>query len=290
MNRRQFALGSLATAGPFLSSAAPKELAGKLGIVTASLTKHISSAPQAGKITLLDFPQFMSEELGLEIIDFNTMNFHRYDSAYLDKLRNNVFKFGCTATNLKLNQKVNMASADPDERDEAMRIYKESINAAKTLGCRWVRPLPRSEKPDSILQVAAFDELIDYAGERGITVLVENFGWMMKDPDSIINLVESLGGDRVEVGVDTGNWSDNAVRYPALEKSFPLSTTCDFKAKGLSESFDHSAYDLERCFRIGRDAGFQGPWCLEHGNADFSRAKRELIWMREQLETWIAAA
>ena len=31
--------------------------------------------------------------------------------------------------------------------------------------------------------------LIDYAGERGIGVLVENFGWMQGDPDAIPNFI-----------------------------------------------------------------------------------------------------
>ncbi len=290
MTRRQFTIGSLATAGLGLSAAAPKELAGKLGIVTASLSAHISKTPAAGKITLLDFPQFMNHELGLEIIDFNSANFPSFEPAYLEKLRVSIDKSNCTATNLKMNQKVDMNSSDPDTRAEAMRVYRKSIDAAQALGCRWVRPLPRSETPDMKAHIAAFNELIDYAGERGITVLIENFGWMMDDADSVVNLMNAIGRDRVGVGIDTGNWSSNKVRYAALEKTFPLAVTCDFKAKTLSKSFEHSAYDLESCFKIGWDAGFRGPWCFEHGNRDFDTAKRELIWMREQMEGWISIA
>ncbi|MDA7598009.1 hypothetical protein N8813_03675 [bacterium] len=114
MNGRQFTIGLLATAGIGLNAlrAEPKSLAGKLGLVTASLSPHFSKERAAGKITLLDFPQFTQEELGLEIIDFNTMNFHTYEPAYLEKLRANIEKFGWKAMNLKMNQKVDMASED----------------------------------------------------------------------------------------------------------------------------------------------------------------------------------
>ncbi len=71
-----------------------------------------------------------------------------------------------------------------------MRVYKASIDAAALLGIRWVRPLPRSETPDSALLKTAFDELIEYAGERDITILIENFGWMMNDENSVVDLVK----------------------------------------------------------------------------------------------------
>ena len=201
------------------------------------------------------------------------MNFHTYEPAHLEKLRANIEKFGCKATNLKMNQKVDMASEDEAERNEAMRVYKASIDAAALLGIRWVRPLPRSETPDSALLKTAFDELIEYAGERDITILIENFGWMMNDENSVVDLVKTLGPNRVGVGIDTGNWSNNEVRYPALQKTFPLAVTCDFKAKTLGANFEHAAYDLKRCFDTGWDAGFRGPWCLEHGHREFSMAK-----------------
>ena len=263
MKRREFIINSSAaaiSAGSAISKAeGPKDLAGKIGIVTASLAAHFSKEPAKGKITLLDLPQFMNSELGLEVVDFNTMNFPSYKPAYIAQLRENVEKTGCVATNLKMNQRVNMSSPDKEERGEALRVFKASIDAAALLGCRWVRPLPRSEKPDPALQKAAFDELIDYGAERNITVLIENFGWMMKDPDSVVNLVSAIGKDRVQVGVDTGNWSDNKIRYPALEKTYPLAVTCDFKAKKLGTEFEHPAYDLKRCFDIGWAAGFRGP-------------------------------
>ena len=172
-----------------------------------------------------------------------------------------------------MNQKVDMASEDEAERNEAMRVYKASIDAAALLGIRWVRPLPRSETPDSALLKTAFDELIEYAGERDITILIENFGWMMNDENSVVDLVKTLGPNRVGVGIDTGNWSNNEVRYPALQKTFPIAVTCDFKAKTLGANFEHAAYDLKRCFDTGWDAGFRGPWCLEHGHREFSMAK-----------------
>lgn len=266
------------------------ELAGQLGMVTASFTPHLSGRPTGEQIRLLDFPRMLREELDLTVVDFNTMNFPSLDPAYAEELRAKVEESGCVATNLKMNQKVDMASPDPSERGEAMRQYRQSIDAAKILGCRWVRPLPRSERPELGRMKSALDELIDYAGERGITVLLENFGWAMEEADAILHLADAIGPDRVALGPDTGNWVSDEVRYRGLELTFPRAVTCDFKAKVLGPRGEHEAYDLRRCFEIGREAGFRGPWCFEYGHADFRKAKEGIAFLRDSLREWMKEA
>ena len=263
------------------------ELAGKLGMVTASFTPHINESPKGDQFRLLDFPKIMRDELDLTVVDFNTMNFPSLKPDYVEELRAAVDAAGCVATNLKMNQKVDMASPDAGVRAEAMRQYKQSVDAAKLLGCQWVRPLPRAEAPDPARQLAAFDELIDYAGERGITVLLENFGWAMGNPTALAKLADSIGPDRVAIGPDTGNWTTNEVRYPGLTHLFPRAVTCDFKAKVLGRDGAHSAYDLRKCFDIGWAAGFRGPWCFEHGHADRTTAFRGVAFLRDSVRQWI---
>ena len=214
------------------------------------------------------------------------MNFPTLEPAYAEKLRAALDAAGCVGTNLKMNQRVDFASADPAARAEAMRAYKQSVDAAAILGLRWVRPLPRNDTPDAGRLRAAFDELIDYAGERGLTVLLENFGWMMSDADSVVKLADTLGRDRVAVGPDTGNWKSNEIRYPGLAKTFPLAVTCDFKARPFGPGGEHPEYDIRRCFDLGWDAGFRGPWCFEHGDADRDRAFRGIARLRDWVREW----
>jgi hypothetical protein len=40
-------------------------------------------------------------------------------------------------------------------------------------------------------------------------------------------------------------------------------------------------------FQIGWDAGFRGPWCLEHAHADFPQLLRELGVLRDLLRGWM---
>ncbi len=262
-------------------------LAGKLGVITATLGPQMSAKSSKGKFTLLELPRVLKNELDLEIIDFNTTNFPSFEKNYIEKLRDAVREAGCIATNLKMNQKVNMDSSHLEERVEAMRVYKKTIDVAQILGVHWVRPLPRSETPIRTQHISAYKELIDYAGEKGITLLIENFGWMMNDPDSVVKLADEIGWDQVAIGPDTGNWSDDKVRYAGLAKTFPHAVTCDFKAKTMSENGEHRSYDLKKCFEIGWDAGFRGPWNFEHGNKNRARAFRELGMLRDWLREWM---
>lgn len=120
-------------------------------------------------------------------------------------------------------------------------------------------------------------------------MLVENYGWMQGDPESVVKLVKAVGRN-VAACPDTGNWNDNDIRYAALAKTFPSAVTCDFKARTLGPNGEHEAYDLRRCSEIGWTAGFRGPWCLEHANRDRRTLFRELALLRDSIREWTAAA
>lgn len=89
--------------------------------------------------------------------------------------------------------------------------------------------------------------------------------------------------------MDTGNWTNEA-RDEGLRQAFPHAVTCDFKARQLGENGEHAPYDLHRCFQIGWDAGFRGPWCLEHFDASLPRLLKNMQYLRDQLKTWMKEA
>jgi hypothetical protein len=265
-------------------------LAGEVGITTSSLSGHVASRPTKAKFTLLELPRIMRDELDMRVIDLNTATLASEEPAYLDKVRAAADKTGCILTNLKLNQRgLDMNSRDKDVRDKALAIYKKSIDAAARLGLKWARPLPLKPKPDMALHVASYRELADYAAERNIQMLIENYGWMESDPESVPKLVKAIDRN-VAVSPDTGNWKDNTVRYQGLAAAFPLAVSCDFKARKLGPNGEHELYDLKRCFEVGWKTGFRGPWCLEHANSNRDDLFRELALLRDMLRGWMKDA
>lgn len=271
-------------------AASPDDLAKEVGITTSSLSGHLVAKPSDGQFSLLELPRVMRDELDMRVIDLNTSSLASTDQAYLDQCREAAEKSGCVFTNMKMNQgDVDMNSRDEATRRKAIAIYKASIDAASRLGCRWARPLPLPELPDMKIHVASYQELADYGAERNVAMLVENYGWMQGDPNSVVKLIEAIGRN-VAPCPDTGNWNDNETRYEGLAKTFPTAVTCDFKAKTLGPNGEHDAYDLRRCFDIGWKAGFRGPWCLEHANRDRATLFRELAMLRDMLREWMKAA
>ena len=291
LTRRDFSkaiVTALGFSGTSLQAAAPRarhDLSGKIGMTTGSFGRHFSETASKEKIRLLDLPALMRDELDMHVLDLMTANLPSMEPKYLSKLRDRAEQVGCTLTNLKMNQKgIDMGSPDEEDRSRAIEVYKATIDAASVLGCRWVRPLPLPIAPDFDAYVRSYRELIVYAKEKNISLLIENFGWIQDDPGAIPRVIEAVG-EGLSASVDTGNWTDRA-RYDGLARSFPLAVTCDFKAKTLGPSGRHDAYDLKRCFQIGWDAGYRGPWFFEHTNASLSKLMKEMKLLRDMIRTW----
>lgn len=282
MKRRRFLqalpLAATATAAPAL----PQEL----GVTTGSFVRHLSESAQPGKLCLLDLPRIMRDDLDMRVIDLMTATLVSLEPNYLEQLRKAAADCGCMLTNLKMNQKgLDLATPDETLRRESIAVYRRTIDAAALLGVRWVRPLPGPKAPDLKLLAQSYRELIDYAGEKGMGVLLENFGWMQDDAEAIPRIIRAVGPE-LKAQPDIGNWTD-AARYDGLAKAFPFAASCDFKARELAVDGTHKAYDLKRCFDLGWQAGFRGPWCFEHFHADLPQLFREMGQLRDMLRRWM---
>jgi hypothetical protein len=262
-------------------------LRGEIGITTGSFVRHLSPSAEAGKLRLLDLPRIMREELDMRVIDLMTATLVSLEPAYLEQLRSAAEKAGCVLTNLKMNlQNLDLGSEDEDTRRHAIGEFKRTIDAAALLGVRWVRPLPGNRRPQLATLAKSYRELIDHAAPQGISLLVENFGWLSSDVEAVPEVIKAIGAG-VAAQPDTGNWANNEVRYDGLAKAFPLAATCDFKFMALAADGSHAAYDLKRCFEIGWDAGFRGPWCFEHTHADLAVQMRDFVVMQDRLREWM---
>jgi hypothetical protein len=263
-------------------------LAREVGITTGSFSKHLVESSQPGKLRLLDLPRLMRDELDMRVIDLMTATLVSLEPSYCEQLRIAAERAGCILTNLKMNQKgLDMGSSDEAVRRKALDEYKRTIDAAARLGVRWVRPLPVNARPNPGVYVSSYRELIDYAAPHGITLLIENFGWMQGDPEAIPRIIGEVGKG-LAAQPDTGNWTNNDVRYAGLAKAFPLAVSCDFKAKTMGADGSHAEYDLQRCFKIGWNAGFRGPWCIEHAHTDLPALYKEMGMLRDELRKWMA--
>ncbi|MBI1355053.1 MAG: TIM barrel protein [Acidobacteria bacterium] len=269
-------------------AAGPADLAGQIGVTTATVAAHLRTPTQAGAFSIFELPRVLRDELDLRVIDLNTSTLPSLEPGDLDRLREAAEKAGCTLTNLKINRRdLDLAAPDEASRRHALAEYGLAIDAAARLGCRWARPLPLDARPDFRLYVDGYRRLVERAAPQGVTMLVENWAWLQDDPDAIPRLLDAVGAG-VAASPDIGNWSGDAVRREGLAKAFPRAVTCDFKFFDLGPNGEHERYDLRACFEIGWKLGFRGPWCFERANPDRAALFRELAAMRDRLRSWMA--
>jgi len=262
-------------------------LTGLLGI-TMSSAGRLSKAGKPDRIPIAEWPRLLRDELDMRVLDLNSGVIESHEPEYLEKVRRAADDAGCVLTNMKINRAdVDVGHADPEVRRRAIDECKRWIVTSGRLGLRWARPLPLKQAPDRAGFVAAYRELADFAGEHGVRMVVENYGWMSDDPETVPRLLSDIGRD-VAPAPDTGNWSSDEVRYAGLAKMFPTAVTCDFKAGRLGPAGEHTAWDLKRCFTIAWDAGFRGPWCFEHAATDRATLFRELKLLGDMIRRWTA--
>ncbi len=237
-----------------------------------------------GKLTLLDLPKYLRDDIGIRLIDINSRWFDSLDEKLLNLTREAAENADCFFTNFKVNHGVgNLNSPKEDVRKQAMLDARKRIDAAKILGTRWIRfVMPK----DIIKNPAALRELADYAGERGIQLLVENAGWIKSDPSGVAASVKAIGRN-VAPCPDTGNWDNNEIREKGLPLSFPGAASCDFKVFQMGPDKKHPQYDLKHCFDIGWKAGFRGPWVIEHMHDGSDSLAVDTVYIREMLMKWI---
>lgn len=170
-----------------------------------------------------------------------------------------------------------------------MNHARELVATAKRLGARWIRfPIPKPVQATMTETLAAHKQLAGLAQEHGLQMLVENNGWMRAEPDSVQSLVKAIGHN-IAPGPDTGNWNPD-VQYKGIADSFQKAVTCDFKVFDLDDQRVHRKYDIKRCFDLAWQAGFRGPWAIEHWNTDNKKLAEETTYLRDLLAQWIKAA
>lgn len=289
--RREFVIGSLGSlaaasvAHGAERSRADARLAREVGITTGSFMAHMRKSPEMHQTWLLELPARM-RDMDMRVIDVMSETLASTEAEYLADLRSRAEKHGCVITNLKMNAKVDLANPDAATRSAAIAEFKRWIDVAARLGTRWVRPTLVGKRPEMAVLVASLHELLDYSGPKGIGVLIENNTWLQGDPDALPQVIAAMGDADVAAQPDTGNWRDEA-RYPGLEKAFPLAATCDFKARQLGPDNEHPEYNLERCFHLGWQAGFRGPWCIEHFHDNVDGLMQGFATIRDMLRRWM---
>ncbi len=238
---------------------------GKPPITGPASDPSASAAPEDGALSLLALPAQL-QDFGIPLLEICHFHLPTRADAYLAALRQALENAGIGLWQLLID---GGDIAEPTTADRDIAWIKGWIDSAATLGATRARVSGGRATPSAAALArsnAALDELADYAGERGVRLMTENWQELLSTPDAVFAALDGL--DHVGLLIDLGNWHGRT-KYADLAQIAPRAESCHAKAY-FSATDEMERTDYERSLQLCQDAGFRGPYSLIYDgpNAD----------------------
>lgn len=231
--------------------------------------------------TLLDVPARLAA-LGIHTMEVCHFHLPANDSDYLADLRGAIEAAGVEMWSLLVDDG---DITHPENGNRDKEWVAGWIDAAAALGAKRARVIAGKQPPtEETLERsrAALSELADYAAERNVRLVTENWFPLLSRPQPVHWLLEALDG-AVGFNFDFGNWG-GPTKYDDLAAIAPLAETshakCDYPAPGQPDT-----EDFTRCLEITRAADYSGPYTLV--NADRADLWNSLAAQRDLIALYL---
>jgi sugar phosphate isomerase/epimerase len=220
---------------------------------------HVDPQPETTK--LLELPAVLASK-NFEAVDICHFHFPDTNPEYLYRL-----KEACENANIRFHTLLldygDISSEDEQRSSADMQLMRDWIDIAAQAGAERIRIVAGEAAPDDsealTRSIANLLSLSEYAKQRGIRLLSENFRPLTLTADNCIQIVKQGKG---EIGLiaDFGNF-DAAVRNGQLAAMLPFCENVHAKP-----DFDSQGLPDEAEFRLNLDllhtTGFDGPITL----------------------------
>ncbi|BDZ48858.1 hypothetical protein GCM10025867_10990 [Frondihabitans sucicola] len=257
------------------------------------------SFPFPSLLTLADFPERAKSAFGVDAIETVAFQFTGgLGDPELDAFADALGAAGVTLVNVAIDVGDLL---DPDELRRAGDVaeLKDWIARFGQMGARFLRVNPGSPfsphdggaQPPAHL-VEALGELGDFAARYGSRLLVENHGGPSSDPAWMLDLLHSVGVERLGLLLDLGNFDallepvgalafpadgapaadaaqvldsvDLTTVYSGIERLAPHAELVHVKAHDVDEAGVVRAVDIDRALKILREHDYSGPLTIEY--------------------------
>ena len=268
MNRTSFlktsalgtlALGSLPSLNIF-SSVPFQNL--KIAITPWSLMRTSFGGNDPQGIDVFDYPA-IAKGLGFDYNDHEMFHFPKtLKEGDIEKMVSNCQKADVKSAVLLTGGVGDIGDGDIKKRKKALATYKYWVDVAQKLGCKAMRnvcgefiTIPHKEKLTYAIE--GVKELGDYAGSKGLDLLIENHNGYSSDPKWMIDLMENVNLKNVGVLGDFTNWTlqrNPDTFYPdpyqGIELLSPYIRAVSAKSETFSDSGEETTTDYKRMFKI----------------------------------------
>lgn len=283
MKRRDFLRHS--TAGLLASYAGTRALAGtaeaaKLDRIAISSycfhnfftkTRYEGAPKLEGKpMELVELPELFADRFHVHNLEVVAPHFASQEPSYLKEVVARLKRTHSRIVDVPVDigelwDKPGLSSADKKTRARAVSLYKPWFDVAHAVGARSVRCDPgKINSADLTPTIKSYRELAAYAKPLGLYVIVENHGGVGSEhPEELVRIL-SEAGEQTGTLPDFGNFPDEDTRVRGLKALFPLArTVCHVRDTEGDGKGGLVHFDLQRCLRISREAGYKGLYSIE---------------------------
>jgi len=221
----------------------------------------------------LDLPRIAREQFNISGLEFVNQFFENPTLEYQNELKRNLNTHGVTPVLIMVDDEGNLAAVERQERIQAAIAHRKWIDIASYLGCHAIRcnmgGATKDWKSDADLvdrAAESFNDLLEYASDADLNIVVENHGGASSDPDILVSLMKAVGSDHFGTLPDFGNINSGDNREEVVRKLVPYAKGTSVKASWAADG-TNPGWDLDRLLKICMESGYHGFWGIESGMA-----------------------
>jgi hypothetical protein len=193
----------------------------------------------------------LAAELGLDGIDIHLSGMDR-DPERVKRLRWDCLRKGLTIGYAGSGSQV----GPPEDRDQRLQQGRADIDTAALMGAQLVRVFARHKWPDTVEEqerlwapmVDSFQQLADYAGERGVVLGLQNHdeSSFCMTAEQAQRILRDVGRDNFGFLMDTGQWKGAIGSHPRGESDPDVDLYEDY----LRPMTPHTIYVRAKIYKI----------------------------------------
>ena len=219
-------------------------------------------------------------KLGLGGVEFIYEHIRNHSKKHLLELKNHAAEKGLCVTAISPG---NSFGCETQKEENAQINYvKRAVDTACTLNCGNVRVFAgwphKNTKKYWSRAVCSMKKCASYAGEKGVTLMVEphNNGGLLPDSASSIRFLKNVDSPWVKLNLDTGNFlgHDRDI-YKAIEKTVKYAGYCHIKIHKITKTGKTADFDLEKIIRILALKGYNGWLSVEYEGQEFLKGNKK---------------
>jgi len=198
----------------------------------------ISPLFKSGEVSWETYPAYCKEHLGISFLEFSDGYWDGIpDDRRISIVRENMKLQGSVPEILLIGKtpELNIGEEPLKEFETYMMNWAE---VAAKIGCFGIRiRLPKDEAIDSLPSkalVSFLNDAVDHLEKLGLSLYVENLSGKSRNPNWLIQLIDTIGKDKLHLIVDTGNFEPDT-HVESFQQLLPYADRVCLKLHSLNE-------------------------------------------------------